>query len=342
MKKKDIVISIIFLIYAIFGCSYVFFPDGKLNQVLSTTFGFVYLYSFFTLVGFVAIGFSLLMLLISLFRNHFRFKLNIVNLIFIFTVVLSVGFVFWGTENKKAAEPRPDSKTIKLVEWNTADNLNETNIQAIFGEFDADIAVFPELEGYEKGDMSNKRLADLFQKANIDFEKYSAYLSEPTEGHIAPVTVVIKKTFGNYQVFKETPMTRFGTVYLSSASNNDPPIIGLHTAPPLIGLMSLWKSDLDLIAEISDQYQDAIIIGDFNATMRHGSLNHIKTHEDVLAYAPKFHSGTWNTNIPSFFRTGIDHILIPKNQYQVKSVNIETYHNSDHLCVFAEIQEAVS
>ena len=180
-----------------------------------------------------------------------------------------------------------DNKSIKLVEWNVTNNINKSNIQEIFGEFDADIAVFPELEGYEKGDKSNKRLADLFKKANIDFDKYEAYISEPSEGNISPVTVVIKKDFGEYSIYKETPMTRSGTVYLSSKDKTKPPIIGLHTAPPLIGLMSIWERDLNLIADISCDNKESIIIGDFNATMKHGCLNNIKTHLDVLEYAFK-------------------------------------------------------
>lgn len=85
-----------------------------------------------------------------------------------------------------------------------ANNINEENIQDIFGEFHADIVVFPELEGYEKGGKSNKRLADLFKKANVDFENYRACISEPTEGSIVPVTIVIKKTFGNYNILRKS------------------------------------------------------------------------------------------------------------------------------------------
>lgn len=105
-------------------------------------------------------------------------------------------------------------------------------------------------------------------------------------------------------------MTRFGTLYLSSTAKNSPNIIGLHAASPLPGLMSMWQRDIDLNEDISNNKQDSIIIGDFNATIRHGSLNNIKTHLAVLEYVSKFNSGTWNTNIPSIFRIRIDHILI--------------------------------
>ena len=163
-------------------------------------------------------------------------------------------------------------------------------------------------------------------------------MSEETEGNIAPVTVVLKKTLGPYDIYEERPATRFGTLYLSSRATDSPPLIGLHTAPPLPGLMRIWQRDLDLITELAGKHQDAIIIGDFNATMKHGRLHSIRTHTDVLDYAPRFHSGTWNTNIPSVFRTRIDHILIPNNKYSVTSAEIKKFPNSDHLCVFAELQ----
>lgn len=339
MKKKEIVMSVIFLIYVILGCSYVFFSDYTLNKILSIKFGFAQLYSFITMMCLTMIAFSVLLIVIILFKNGFKLKGDIVNVILLLTIVFSILFIVFEIDTGKMVEVNKESKTIKLVEWNVADNINETDIQEIFGKFDADIAVFPELGGYYKRDVSTRRLLDLFKKANVDFENYQVYISKLTEGRIAPVTIVIKKTFGSYGIDNQAPMTRFGTVYLSPISKGNPPIIGLHTAPPLPGLMSMWRRDLNLITDISNNYRDAIIIGDFNATMKHGNLNNIKSHIDILGYAGQFNSGTWSTSIPSIFRSRIDHILIPKDKYNVRSIEIKKYNNSDHSCVFSEIEE---
>ena len=102
MKKKKIVISILFSIYAVLGCSYIYFSDGKLNKILSTKFGFAQLYSFSTLIGFIVIVFSILMILISIFRNSFKLKIDVANLILMFTVVLSLSFVFLEWTIKKS------------------------------------------------------------------------------------------------------------------------------------------------------------------------------------------------------------------------------------------------
>ena len=65
--------------------------------------------------------------------------------------------------------------------------------------------------------------------------------------------------------------------------------------------------------------------------MKHGYLNDINTHMDVLEYASKNNTGTWHRDIPAIFRTTIDHVLIPNNT--------KNYNTSDHLCVLVVIQE---
>lgn len=337
MNKKEILISVFLLIYIVLGCSYVFLADGWLNKLLSIQFGFAQLYAFTSLISFVMIIILLVIVIINVFKN--QFKINQVNIMLIMSIIFSLLFInFDNISQPQNSEVVGAGNMIKLVEWNVANNLNENNIRAIFKEFDADIAVFPELGDYEKGDRSNKRLIDLFSRVGLDFKNYHAYESEPTAGNIAPVTVVIKKSFGDYNLIENKAMTVFGTVYLSSLSNDIPDIIGLHTAPPLPSLMELWRRDLNLIVDIVNENSEAFIIGDFNATMKHGSLSEINTHQDVLEYASKFNSGTWNRNLVSLLRSRIDHILIPKNQYIVHSVEIKNYDNSDHLCVFVQLQ----
>lgn len=132
-------------------------------------------------------------------------------------------------------------------------------------------------------------------------------------------------------------MTIFGTVYLESLNSDRPDLIAVHTAPPLFSLMNLWKRDLELISEFAHSNPDAILIGDFNATMKHGSLSKIQTHSDVLNYSSRWNRGTWNQKLPAFFRTPIDHVLIP-DQYRVVSAETRVLPGSDHAGIFTEIQ----
>lgn len=209
-------------------------------------------------------------------------------------------------------------------------------VNKIFKELDVDIAVFPEFGGYSKGDSSEKRLFDLLEKVGISSESYNVYSSPQTDGNIAPVTIVVKKQMP-YGEIDNRSMTYYGTVYLHS-NDNFPDIIGLHTAPPLPGLMEIWKRDLNLIGkEIIPQNENAIVLGDFNATDRHGALNLIASHEDAVSYLPSFHRGTWGMFLPKPFRTTIDHIFIPKNKYTVKNIALVEFNAPDHVGIFLEL-----
>ena len=152
------------------------------------------------------------------------------------------------------------------------------------------------------------------------------------------MTVIIKKSYGFYTKAETFHTTRFGTIVLHSRKQNLPDIIALHTAPPLPGLMEVWKQDLNIIHnQLASKYPKAIIAGDFNATMRHGALAKISSHRDALNVLPPFERGTWNSQSPKLFNATIDHILLPKNHYYVKDLDIVSFQNSDHRCIFTEI-----
>ena len=102
-------------------------------------------------------------------------------------------------------------------------------------------------------------------------------------------------------------------------------------------MMAFWKRDLDFVCDLTKKNPDAIIIGDFNATMRHGSLNNVATHSDVLSCLSSFANGTWPVKLPACFRAPIDHVLLPKNQYNVENIEVRTLTSSDHAAVFVEL-----
>ena len=63
-------------------------------------------------------------------------------------------------------------------------------------------------------------------------------------------------------------------------------------------------------------------------------MNELTTYEDALSYLPKFSRGTWHTQLPSYFRATIDHVLIPKDKYVVQAIQTMDFNASDHACVF--------
>lgn len=334
-KASKIILGLLLVIYSLIVIIHTFFPSSQLNIDLSTKFGIAHLYSFPLLFGLIGAGISLSAILVYLTSKKNTDRVFIP--IWIGFMISSIIFILFSSNPTKEKAQVNLDETIKIVEWNAINNISATNVETIFKEFDADIAVFPELDGPVLYESENKRFVDLFKQAGLDFDDYSASSSAYFE-NIAPVTVITKNEFANLTSSQVLSLNTFGTVKVDLDSDYVPQIIGMHTAPPLPFLMRNWEDDLNLIAtEIIGSYSDAIIVGDFNATMRHGKLNEIESHVDILEYLPTYERGTWHASLPQFFRTPIDHILLPKDKYSVKNVQVRNLDNSDHAAIFAEI-----
>ena len=235
--------------YSLIIVPHVFFPSSGLNIALSSKLFFAQFYSFPILFGGSLVIGALVIFGICLLINQIILRKNKIGLFWLAIGLLSLVFMLGGSETTKITSLE-ESKTIKIVEWNTLNNLDKAHIEKIFKDYDADIAVFPELE--------NQSLEDSFREVGLDFDRYEVFLSHKTGGGIAPVTVITKKDFSGYRMVKEDNMTSFGTVVLQAEDKAKPDIVGLHTAPPLPALMNDWERDLVLIARyISKQYADA-------------------------------------------------------------------------------------
>lgn len=201
-------------------------------------------------------------------------------------LLLSLILLLFGTD-KTLSSASNKTKTLKLVTWNVANQIEAQHIERIFSHFDADMAIFPELATNIRGEQENQRIKLLFHQVGLSMANYDIFTSPPTNSGIAPVTVIVKKSYGFYTEAKTFHTTRFGTIVLHSRKQNIPDIIALHTAPPLPGLMEIWKQDLNIIHnQLASKYPKAIIAGDFNATMRHGALAKISSHRDALNVLP--------------------------------------------------------
>ena len=330
-SKKLIFISFLIL-FTIPIIAYSFFPSSNLNIWLSTKPILAQIYAFPLATATTASLLSFLYFSLSFYKK----KKQILFYSGIFLLV-SLTLLVFGTD-KTASVTSNNTNTLKLVTWNVANQLEAEHLKQIFSSFNTDIAIFPELDSNAQEGQENQKIKILFQQAGLSIEDYDVFTSPPTDSGIAPVTVIIKKSYGFYTKAETFHTTRFGTIVLHSRKQNVPDIIALHTAPPLPGLMEVWKQDLHIIHnQLASKYPKAIIAGDFNATMRHGALAKISSHRDALNVLPPFERGTWNSQSPKLFNATVDHILLPKNHYYVKDLDIVSFQNSDHRCIFTEI-----
>lgn len=336
-SKKLIFISFLIL-FAIPIIAYSFFPSSNFNIWLSTRPILAQIYAFPLATATMVSILSFVFFSLSFYKKNKQ-------ICFYSGILLLLSFILllFGTD-KTLSSASNKTKTLKLVTWNVANQIEAQHIERIFIHFDADIAIFPELatnireNREDREDQENQQIQLLFQQVGLSISNYDIFTSPPTDSGIAPVTVIIKKSYGFYTKAETFHTTRFGTIVLHSRKQNLPDIIALHTAPPLPGLMEVWKQDLHIIHnQLASKYPKAIIAGDFNATMRHGALAKISSHRDALNVLPPFERGTWNSQSPKLFNATVDHILLPKNHYYVKDLDIVSFQNSDHRCIFTEI-----
>lgn len=331
MKNKNAALSYIFFVLAIiFSFSTIIhslFPKININIKLSSKLFFAQFYAFPIVFGFIFLVIGILFLTVILIRKK-ETPLKIIT--WSIVIISSIIFIFFGHENRENKEVNSD-KSFKIVEWNAQDNFNQEAVKKIFGDFDTDIAVFPEYYG----DITSATLKEYFSNTGLNLDDYEVFVSDTKHYGIAPVTIITKKSFGDFEkeeINIENQVT-FGTIKVESG---DIEIIGIHTAPPLPSLMDYWNSDLKLISDItSKENPNAILVGDFNATLRHSYMNNLDGYFDSVSYLDNYSRGTWPQNIPSYLKSSIDHILAKKDKYFVKFTEIVNINGSDHSAIFS-------
>ncbi|MCX7543626.1 endonuclease/exonuclease/phosphatase family protein [Corynebacterium sp. P5848] len=212
-----------------------------------------------------------------------------------------------------------DDGGLVVLEWNTGDSVTPEALATLIRDVAPDIAVLPEYSGAAPAG-------------------YRSFVSSEM-----PVTVLVAEELGDYRAVEVPGSSEvtFGTVHVSTGRPGErtPDVIGLHTAPPLPGLMGRWHDDLGTIVSLAETHPDALIIGDLNAVPRHGVLARTDTHADAAAAAPLLGRGTWPTALPGWARSPIDHILIPHGWSVVDGgVRVLDTGGSDHAPVVAHIR----
>lgn len=236
------------------------------------------------------------------------------------------------TERTTSSDKQPQ-RVLSVVTFNTGSTLTPDGFQELIDSFSPDVIVLPETSAVE----ANLALQATSYAGTI-FETPNAGFTSTYNGLIAPTTVVVNKSLGVAQLAAGPP-TSFGTVAIEFEQPGLPTIIGMHTAPPLPGLMDAWKADLERVVEFGESSTKPMIIaGDFNATLRHGALaarsRLIDAQESCSAWP--WHIGTWNSQFPAFLQTPIDHVLITP-EFQASACQTMPIGRSDHLAFETKI-----
>ncbi|PRQ11919.1 hypothetical protein C1Y63_03425 [Corynebacterium sp. 13CS0277] len=250
-------------------------------------------------------------------------------------MVAAVGWWWTWAVSPLDALPRaeaPATPTVTVAAFNTFAELRAEDLAEIFGTQGADVAVLPEwrVDG-EYGEHTRALLAE----AGLNPENFHlAQSTQPDPSWIWPVSLVWRAdgACGDAIVVEPAEQTTFGTVELQ-ATGQCPRILGLHTMAP-VGDRQLWQEDLHRISRLAGHNggTPVVILGDFNATLRHGPLARLEGFADALDAAPLLQRGTWTTRLGALLRTSIDHVLV-SDDLAVVDTRVHDPVASDHTIV---------
>lgn len=174
----------------------------------------------------------------------------------------------------------------------------------------------------------------MLAKAGKNPEDYSIFESLPT-GEIAPTTLVVHKRLGEYRKV-DAVKTTFGSVMLHPVGDRTKPLIlAVHTSPPLPGLMGDWRADISRFKAFMEKTSEpAIVVGDFNATLRH--IGPVTGWTDALS-ASGSRSGMWPSSAFNWIASPIDHIFT-NGHARTSDVEIIELRRSDHKALAARVE----
>ncbi|QRO88053.1 endonuclease/exonuclease/phosphatase family protein [Kytococcus sedentarius] len=223
--------------------------------------------------------------------------------------------------------------TLSVATYNSLGSLTASDLERLESEFQPDLLVLPETSHARA-----QAAVDAAGWPGTAVTHGPAARTAPESSPIEATTVLLRDGLPEYTPAEAEPSLQ-GTVRLEPTEPGQPLVLGVHYAPPLPGFMSLWRDDLSRsVAEAEEAAQGGpvVLVGDFNATMRHGALAGMEGLVDT-ARACGRPQGTWPTGWPPVGRSAIDHVIVTEGA-QVLSCRTLQLPGSDHLAYAAEVR----
>lgn len=229
-----------------------------------------------------------------------------------------------------------DGRTITLVSWNVHDELSRDDLERLVAD-DPEVVVLPEA--------STSSLETNLARLGKGGE-YQVFATETKPG-VAPTTVMVSKSLGEYEVSEGTSTT-LGTLTVTprDPDSGQPVILGVHTASPVPRWMGQWDDDvghvLDAVcpADGAAASQPVIAAGDYNANPWHGHMAGITARSGCTDALPASGAsrGTWPRMLPAWARTQIDHVVVNGGVRVLAGSVMPIEGASDHVPVTATLR----
>lgn len=215
-------------------------------------------------------------------------------------------------------------REVTVVTFNTQSQLAPHDLGRLLDAYDPDVVVLPETSARDA-----ERAANGNGFHGAAFSTPLSGFTDAYHGRVAPTSVLVHARLGPAEAIAGPPTT-FGTVTVRFDDPTLPTVMGVHTAPPLPGLVDDWKNDLARVVDATDTHAGALIVaGDFNATLRHGAIARRQHLVDSAQLCDRAPEGTWPNRFPPLLRSQIDHVFISPDLH-AQGCEVVDVGTSDH------------
>ncbi|WP_127841367.1 endonuclease/exonuclease/phosphatase family protein [Actinomyces wuliandei] len=159
---------------------------------------------------------------------------------------------------------------------------------------------------------------------------------------VRATTVLVSERLGAYRQTEGASGAGRGMVVLEPVDGSGPVITGVHTYPPVPGLMGEWRSSLTTVAALcQDPPEGLVMVGDFNATRDHALLRDLHGCTSAGEQAGIGGLATWPTHTGTrLLGATIDHVLVDTSAWAGQSGEVLTLPQTDHRAVVVRLGEA--
>ena len=306
---------------------------------LQRTFPFTQLVSF-RVVALCALAVIVLALAVTLFASPTVRRFLGPSTAVLAVAALALGSIVLVRGVSLGSGPTDADGAIRVLSWNTLGNEpGSPTIAQLALDYRADVVALPETT-----ESMGEEIAGLMREGGRPMWVFSATGADGYRA--AETTLLISDSLGKYDLTTDFGSTGvLASVVATPESGDGPTFVATHPVAPVPAFMSNWRSDLEWVASICSG--DAIVAGDFNATLDHfvglesadapGSV--IGACHDAALEAGSASMGTWTSGKPPILVPAIDHVLY-SGAWQVNAFEVITSEDragSDHRPIFAEL-----
>ena len=297
----------------------------------------------FRLVGALGLAGALLLVALLLLVSRRLRALLAASATVLLVATLAAGGVILVRGTAASLPPSGAPDAVRVLARNTLGNEpGSPTIARLALDYDVDVLMLPETT-HDMG----LEIASLLREAGRPMWVLS---SNPAPGYrAAETTLLVSAELGEYEIsdaYGDTAV--LASVVAEPVDGQGPLLVAAHPVAPVPEQMQNWRDDLAWLAGVCAG--DAIVAGDFNATLDHlagleapdvaGAV--LGECRDAAREAGSASLGTWTSGKPPLLVPAIDHVMHTPG-WEVTGFEVITREDragSDHRPVFAELTRA--